>query len=453
MSPLRSVSLVPVMLLAACNAGLQRPALPELDPQARFSAAAPGADAAGVEATHWWRNAVAEKRWAFIEKAVTDNPEARAAEARTVAARAQLARAEAASGPSLDLRAGAQVQRLSGDTSNNRTIGLDGAVPIDINNAIGLRVEAARAELRAAEADTRQLRSDLARDLILAMIDGAEAQQRYQLLDSQIDVAKTLLRLTELRFSLGLAASVDVLQQRDQLAALHQQLPIATLDRHRAGNNVRLIGGMSPGRMISVPEDLPRIDPNFVQVEPAQLLQRRSALRASQARLAAADAEFAAALADRWPTLQLSAGTLSRAAAGDLTSVLSAALDAAVSLFDSGERRAIAAQRRAELVTAGERLLSDWLDAVIEVDDLIHTEASLRERIALSSERLETARALLRAAQRRYERGISDYLPVLEALRGLQQQQRDHLALRAELARSRVRLHRSLGDPVAQESL
>jgi len=453
LSPLRSVSLVPVMLLAACNAGLQRPALPELDPQARFSAAAPGADAAGVEATHWWRNAVAEKRWAFIEKAVTDNPEARAAEARTVAARAQLARAEAASGPSLDLRAGAQVQRLSGDTSNNRTIGLDGAVPIDINNAIGLRVEAARAELRAAEADTRQLRSDLARDLILAMIDGAEAQQRYQLLDSQIDVAKTLLRLTELRFSLGLAASVDVLQQRDQLAALHQQLPIATLDRHRAGNNVRLIAGMSPGRMISVPEDLPRIDPNFVQVEPAQLLQRRSALRASQARLAAADAEFAAALADRWPTLQLSAGTLSRAAAGDLTSVLSAALDAAVSLFDSGERRAIAAQRRAELVTAGERLLSDWLDAVIEVDDLIHTEASLRERIALSSERLETARALLRAAQRRYERGISDYLPVLEALRGLQQQQRDHLALRAELARSRVRLHRSLGDPVAQESL
>ena len=89
---------------------------------------------------------------------------------------------------------------------------------------------------------------------------------------------------------------------------------------------------------------------------------------------------------------------------------------------------------------------------MIEVDDLIHQEASLRERIVLSEQRLETAEALLKASQRRYEQGVSDYLPVLAALRGMQQQQRDQLALLAELARSRVRLHRALGHPMAADA-
>ena len=99
----------------------------------------------------------------------------------------------------------------------------------------------------------------------------------------------------------------------------------------------------------------------------------------------------------------------------------------------------------AQLVAAGEQYLTDWFEAVIEVDDLMHAEASLQERILLSEQRLCTVDTLLTAARRRYERGVSDYLPVLAALRGQQQQQRDHLALQAALARSRVRLHRALG--------
>mgnify|MGYP001812372306 CR=1 FL=1 len=121
-------------------------------------------------------------------------------------------------------------------------------------------------------------------------------------------------------------------------------------------------------------------------------------------------------------------------------------MGAAFTLFDSGSIRAVAAERRAELAALGERYLVDWFAAVFEVDDLLFERASLRERLDLSSQRLVSAQQLLDAAQRRYERGVSDYLPVLEALRGLQQQQRDHFALRAELVRTRVRLHNALGD-------
>ena len=130
---------------------------------------------------------------------------------------------------------------------------------------------------------------------------------------------------------------------------------------------------------------------------------------------------------------------------------MSAALDAAFTLFDSGAKQSIAAERRAELTAAGEQHLSDWLAIVIQVDGLLHEEASLVERIELSNQRLASSRALMQAAQRRYERGVSDYLPVLEALRSLQQQQRDHLALRASLARTRIRLHHALGDQTSEK--
>jgi len=317
---------------------------------------------------------------------------------------------------------------------------------LDVSGALADRVEAAAGSLRATIADADQLRSDLARDFLFALIDNAEATQRIALLKRQMQVSETLLRLTELRFSQGLASIVDVLQQRDDLAELRQQVPLTLLEQKTAANALRQIGAMTPDQApFLVMQTLPDVSDNFPRIQPVELLDRRGSLRASRARIEAADARFAAALADRWPTLSLSSEVITRAMSGDVTTVISAAVDAALTLVDSGRKVAIAAEQRAELAAAGEQYLAEWLAAVIEVDNLIHAEARLRERIALSELRLKTVDTLLRAATRRYERGVSDYLPVLAALRGQQQQQRDHLALQAELARSRARLHRALG--------
>ena len=176
----------------------------------------------------------------------------------------------------------------------------------------------------------------LARDFLFALVDGAEATQRIALLESQIELSKTLLRLTELRFTQGLVSSVDVLQQRDELAALRQQLPIADLDAQRAVNRARSLSGLTPGRTTALAlETLPGVDDRFSAASPMELLTRRPALRAGSARLAEADERFAAALADRWPQLSLSAGGLTRAISGDVTSIVNAAIDATLTLVDA----------------------------------------------------------------------------------------------------------------------
>lgn len=445
---LRSTVLLSVCALGACSLSPERPAPPALDQQAAFSSDyALFPDNTG-ERPAWWLRVVAASITRQLQQAIAASPSLRRADEDINAARAVLRQATADTGPEISASADARVQQSTGEErSNSRAAGLDASLPVDISGSLQARKEAAQRSLIAVQADAAQLRSDLARDLLIGMIDAAEAGQRRLLLDQQTALASKLLRLIELRFTQGLATGVDVLQQRDQLAALRQQLPVADLDARRATNQLRRFSGITPDRGVDFDIDtLPDIRDRFDAVRPIDLLARRAALRAQQSRLEAADASFAAALADRWPQFSLSAGLLSRVVAGDASNLVSAAIDAALTLFDGGRKVAVADQRRAQLAAAGHQLLDDWISAVTDADTLIQAESSLQERIRLSDQRLENADALLVAAQRRYERGVSDYLPVLEALRSLQQQQRDHLSLQAELARTRVRLHHALGD-------
>lgn len=435
------------VFFAGCTSMPDRPVLPKINGDAEF--AAPEATQTRDASGEWWNRAVDRKTSELILNVLITSPSLREAEQQVAAAEARLAQAQADLGGSATLDANAAVQDNRADTTESAQLGVDVNLPIDVNGALAQRRQAAEARLDAARADFRARRTEVARDFLLAVIDYHEARERARLLNQQLEVADTLLRLIELRFTQGLASSVDVLQQRDQRAALRQQLPIAARDQWLANNELRRLAGQAPGAEAITSGPLPEVSDAYALVRPALLVETRADLRASAARVAAADAAFAAALADRLPTLTLSGGALRRVVSGDYTTLLSAALGAAFTLFDSGNTRAIAAERRAELAALGERYLIEWLDAVFEVDDLLFERSSLSERLDLSSQRLVSAQQLLDAAQRRYERGVSDYLPVLEALRGLQQQQRDHLSLRAELGRTRVRLHDALGEPIS----
>ena len=116
-------------LLSACTPGPERPAPPQINADAEFSAAFSGASTAGLPGKPWWRQAVTDTIWPSLELALSANPQLTEAQAEIDAARAQLSQAEADSGPSLDLGADYRARRESGDTTNSRSIGVDGSVP------------------------------------------------------------------------------------------------------------------------------------------------------------------------------------------------------------------------------------------------------------------------------------------------------------------------------------
>ena len=90
-------------LLSACTSGPERPASPEINTAAAFSAPFPVTNTDIHDGEPWWRQAVADTIWPPLEQALSSNPELRKAQAEIDAARAQLSQAEADTGPSLVL--------------------------------------------------------------------------------------------------------------------------------------------------------------------------------------------------------------------------------------------------------------------------------------------------------------------------------------------------------------
>lgn len=445
--PLIACLLLLPLLVGGCRSTDTRPVFPNPDRDAAFSFTT--GPASGMTDVPWWETELDTAWRPWVEHLLSGNPAIRIAMTETHRQQARLLAAEAAQGPSLDASAGGSVTRDDDGRSSRIDAGVDALLPVDLSGELASLREARAQEHRQALLQLQQVRLEQVRTLLLALIDHAEARQRERLLEEQVATTRQQLHLTEIRFGQGLVSSVDVLQQREQIALLQQQFPDVRLDQRLAMNRTSELLGNTPVPDPELPGTLPDIPPGLTLERPAQLLRRRPELLAQQAALAAADAEFEAALRARLPDLSFSGNALWQLVSGNPGQLVKAALDASLNLFDSGARAARIGQRRALLEQAGLRYLQDWLSAVRETDDLLHTVDALDRQLSRNREARHTAEQLYRATLSRYQRGIGDYLPVLTALRDLQQQQREALRLRAERQRNLVRLKSAAGLPGA----
>jgi outer membrane protein TolC len=156
----------------------------------------------------------------------------------------------------------------------------------------------------------------------------------------------------------------------------------------------------------------------------------------------------AAALADRLPALRLTASTgYSAAEASDLFDDLlwNIAGNLLGPVLDGGRRRAEAERSRAVARERLARCAEVLLNAMREVEDALINERKLSETLERQTEQHEVSRQTLQQALSRYQRGLSDYLPVLTALAREQSIARALAETRRERLSYRIQLHRSLG--------
>lgn len=430
-------------VLAGCGTQGEKPAAPTFDTLSGFTATV----ATTQDNTPWWETALPESLLEQIRGLLQDNPAIRIAAQDVAIDRARLDESESQRWLDINGAASSRIQIEDGDRSDTHRAGIDARLPLDLFGRLELNRDAAVLDLAQSLADLEQERLQQVQAYLLATVEAAEARQLLQLLNEQIVTAQTLLRLTEFRFSQGLASSVDVLQQRQQLASLQQAPAVVALRLRSAQSSLDELRGSLPSSSPQAPQALPTLATEFAVARPAQLLDRRPDLIALRAAMLASDHRYESALRERLPDVSLSSSAFLRLASGDPSAIINAALEAGVSVFDSGRLDSRIAAQRARLERAGIEYLQSWLAAVRETDDLLNALNTNRETLRRSEHLTKVAEDLFEATRRRYERGISDYLPVLAAVRALQQQQRDHLALQAEQLRIIVRLHTAMGLP------
>jgi len=225
-----------------------------------------------------------------------------------------------------------------------------------------------------------------------------ESRNQLDLLDSQIETSRQVLELAVLRFGLGKASAIDVLQQQQQVESRLAEKERTHSTRMVLKHQLAVLLGKAPGTFTpgqgAMPAKLPELPRTGLS---ADLIRRRPDVRSAHFRVAAANKRVAAAIADKFPrvSLSLQAGT-STSRVRDLFdnwfATLAANLTAPIldgDLRASEVTRTHAVASRA-LHTYAQRILL----AIKEVEDALAQESRQRKYIASLARQLSLPKRL-----------------------------------------------------------
>jgi NodT family efflux transporter outer membrane factor (OMF) lipoprotein len=254
----------------------------------------------------------------------------------------------------------------------------------------------------------------------------------------------------ENRYRQGLGAALDVYQARQNLLEAREALPAIASSLAVAEHGLSVLVGRFPEENIGGQlMELAEAPEAFPAGLPATLLTSRPDIEAARLRLASKDAEVAAAVAARFPTLNLLGGygvsRIDQGLAIASGTFWNLAAELSQSLFDAGARKAEVERRQAAFAEQLDAYRQAVLNAVREVEDALARNRATELQLQILKEREEAAAAALRLATGDYFEGLSDYLPVLVAQQLHFQTQRSILSSKRQLLSDRIGLARALG--------
>lgn len=440
------------LLLAACTAG-NGVTQPEIVVPSRFAEAeqAPG----GFPDEDWWQGFGSAELDRLVEQALHDNADLRAAETRLRQADAQVRIAGAALLPSLDFGTSATRTRTGQDAaagtrlSDSFDVGFTASWELDVWGGN-------RAFLSATEASGVAVRRD--RDALALTTASAVAETYFQTLSlrdrlrlarANLDNARRVLSLVEVRVSNGAASALDLAQQRTQLASQEASLQSLVQQERQTVNALALLLGRPLDGFDAEGQSLRSVTPVPVLAGmPSELLLRRPDLAAAEARLAAAAADVEAARAALYPSFSLTAraGNSSDRLADLLDgNVVSLSLSMLAPIFEGGRLRGQVELSEAQQQELLESYRGTALQAFADAEDALIVVRYAREREAALQTAATEARRAFALAEAQYRGGAIDLLALLDAQRTLFSADDALASARLDRLLGLVALYRALG--------
>lgn len=455
--PGRLVPGIAALLLAGC-AITEPVARPDVPLPATWMEAVTTSDEAATPSDTWWQSFGSTRLEALIREALAASPDLRIQAERVTQAELALRIAGASLFPTLDLGADSGWRRNdSGNRAGNVVsetkssgLSLSASYELDLWGRLAAGTDSAAATLTATRYDRDAARLSLAAAVATTWFDSLAATERLTIAQENLAIAERVLKIVEARFRNGAASALDVSRQRTTVLTQRAAIePIAVRERQTRSALAILLG--------RVPQQAPTTDVALADVVvpavapglPAELLLRRPDLASTEARLAAASADIAAARAALLPRISLSVTggvaselLLSLASPSNSLSISAGLLQ---TIFDAGVRQAqveVARSRQRELV---ESYRSAILTALKEVEDALGNAARDTRQEAAQREILAEAQRSLRLAELRYREGADELLTVLDAQRTLFTAQDQLAQLRQARLADAVALYKVLG--------
>jgi NodT family efflux transporter outer membrane factor (OMF) lipoprotein len=410
------------------------------------------ADGAGAAPAEWWTAFDDEQLNSLVEQALADNFSLRVAWDRLDQAEAVARAAGSSLWPSLT--GTGLASRTASRTAGRSTytglysLGLTASYEVDLWGRVRSTSDAAGLDAMASAEDLQAAAITVSAQVAEVYVRLVEHHQQRTILNQQIDTNDKYLRIITERFRKGRVPAADVLQQEQLLESTRGELvltrsAIAVLEHQLAVLLGRPPGSVSNGR----PEKMLDVPPLPTPGLPADLIRRRPDLRAAERRVQAADHRVAAAIADQWPRLSLSADA---ATSGSRTRDLfdnwlaTIAGNVTAPLFDAGLRQAEVDRTRAVLSERINSYGAEVLAALAEVEDALMQEARQSEYVDNLARQIDLSQKATERTLDQYSKGGADFTRYLTTLLNYQRLQRTYVAAQRDLVLFRIDLYRAL---------
>lgn len=406
----------------------------------------------------WWTSFEDEDLAQTIDLAFDGNLGLRQAWSRLDQARSQAVVTGSFLFPTVDLDASAgrsksRAESVNQSFYNNRyAVGLGLSWEIDLWRKIANRAEAATLLASASRDEAENTALLLSGAVANSWFTVQEQTQLLALLEGQLNLSRTLLELTELRYGEGVGSALQVLQQRLQFESVEAELPDVRIRLETSRNELAVLLGIPPeslDRTIASPTPhLPELPPSPLLPTPRELLSLRPDLRATFARVGAADREVAAAIADMLPTIRLSLtggyGSSQWSSLFDET-IWSLTGSLLQPVFDADRRGAEVERRRAILQETLDVFGERFLVALREVEDAVVRENNLLDLLEQVQSQIDVAQKTLEESRLLFANGQIEYLDVITAIQTLQRLQRQEVTVERSILTNRTALHLAIG--------
>jgi len=397
---------------------------------------------------HWWLAFNDPQLNQLIDSALSNNFSLLSAYNRLEQAQAVAQKTSADLIPSISAVFTGGQNYSSNKDSSQFILGLNASYEVDLWGRIRANRNASDLDVRVVQENLNTAAISLSAEVAIAWYRLIEQRSQLALLQQQIKTNEDNADIVTSRFAGGQATAADVFQQRQTLQAKigDQTTVIATIKTLEY--QLAILTGNTP-TMLVLPEQnqLPDLPVQPQTGLSSELIQRRPDLRSAYFRVQAADQRTAAAIADRFPKLSLSANI--NTAAPNLQSlfnnwIATLAGNLIMPIVDGGRRIAEVERNRAVAAEALNNYATALQQAIQEVEDALIQEQQQEQLIISLAKQHQLSEQATLQIRLRYMYGEMDFLRVLTTQVNQQSLERSQILAKRQLLEYRIQLYRAL---------
>ncbi len=414
--------------------------------------------------TLWWQAFQDDQLAALLDEAFERNYDLQIAAANLDAASAQATIAGAGKYPQVSAGASGSRRKQNfiglpipgaGDgviTNLNNTFGvsLDLSWEVDLWGRIRAEHISAVANVEAARADYEGARLSLAAQVTKSWFAAIEANRQVELSKATVENLELSHEQVSQRYESGVTSSLDY-----RLSLANLENARATMLQRQSQYDIvvrqlEILLGRYPAAALDVQQGLPSVAGVVPAGLPADIITRRPDLIAAERRWLAGDAAVSAAKRALLPRISLTGSTgtsteeLKDILNGDF-SIWSIAGNILQPLFQGGRLRANVKLNKSQAEIAKIRYVQSMLNAFSEIETALANESYLKDREASLRIATEQSLAARELAESQYNRGISDFLSMLETQRSAYNSESLFISARRARLEARIDLYLALG--------